>query len=188
MKLFENRDEQGNYHNVGKPACVSIVDGDIRCCFFKHGLLHRDNNKPAFIDFDRLHNIKIYKYVQNGVYYRENDLPTSEVYVFNMPKSSVNYYKDKYNTKQGDNLKISIWKKGTFGIGRYHRINKPAVKYCVDGKCVYYSYYLNGKCHNPVGPAICDGFGWIHFYIHGKRIEKNKFLERLEKRLKTDNQ
>jgi hypothetical protein len=71
---------------------------------------------------------------------------------------------------------------------QYHNINDPAVITYNSGFVINESYYLNGKKHNPIGPAIRLKFSlngcWTNsYYINDKYITKEIFINNLEKRL-----
>jgi len=67
----------------------------------------------------------------------------------------------------------------------------PAMKlFSKDGFCYYKSYYINGFCHNPTGPAyleyqaISKKLHRVYFFINGKCLEREVFINKLERRLK----
>ena len=75
-----------------------------------------------------------------------------------------------------------------------HRFNKPAIKMFNKNGTIYYEgYYNNGKKHNSVGPAEIFYFNTkkisanqkfeTFFFLNGKCIHKNIFLNLLESNL-----
>ena len=46
----------------------------------KDGLLHRENGKPALIDFWEDGTVRSERFYENGEHYREGDLPTTVLY------------------------------------------------------------------------------------------------------------
>jgi len=68
-----------------------------------------------------------------------------------------------------------------------HRVLKPAIIEWVDDIKVYEAYYIKGRLHNPIGPAIL----WYSprfefrrkFHIEDLELSFDEFMKQLEERL-----
>jgi len=190
-KLFEKKDSDNQFHNKNKPASVVIdFSGRIVTCFYKHGVIHRVGG-PAIIVQNRSKGCTIRRYIQDGVLRRENDLHTTECVYQSVTEGIIRTTFNFLGAKEGDHIRILQWKCGNPTYGLLHRISGPAKKYYVNGILIHEKHCLNGLLHNPVGPSVCNRVisnPYFMYYLHGRRLQKDIFVERLEKRLEVDNQ
>ncbi len=154
-KFYKMIDGKKVLHRENGPAIVSIFGDDE---YYRNGLLHRDGDLPAFIDYRG----KIQRYFKHGVMTREGDKP-----------SEYNYGDIKYTNEKGEthreNGPAVITADGTekwYFNGKLHRDGvKPAI---YNKNMTLVKFYKNGNIHRDGDlPASVEN-GRTSYYRNGK--------------------
>ena len=178
-KFYKMIDGKKVLHRENGPAVVSIFGDDE---YYRNGLLHRDGDLPAFIDYRG----KVQRYFKHGVMTREGDKPSEYNY------GDIRYTNDKgvLHRENGPAVITADGIENWYFNGKLHRDGvKPAI-YNKDMTIVKYykhgnlhrdgdlpasiengrtSYYRNGKLHRDGDlPAIICKTGSTYYYKNGK--------------------
>lgn len=128
--------------------------------WYKHGLLHRDNDLPALIsDVTE-------KWYQNGLLHRDNDQPA----VINFEPNYKQWYQyDKLHRDNDQPAIVSDTFQSWYNNGERHRIGQASIIYN-DGST---SWYCNDLLHRTDGPAFYNKDGIEEWRINGILHRKN---------------
>jgi hypothetical protein len=100
-------------------------------------------------------------------------------------KSVVHYVNDVEHNDFGPNY-VNISRNGCFcylhycKFGKLNRINGPAIVQYKDNLIVSEDYYINGKCHNPIGPScrrLTKNKWHNYFYLNNKSVSLDQFVK-----------
>lgn len=140
--------------------------------WFKDGKRHRDNDLPAV---ETAYSIQWWK---NGKRHRDNDLP-AQIEIRGKEKYEHWWINGKRH-REGD--KPTQLKIGEYGFeiyhknGKLHREGDKPASMSISG----HRWYKNGKRHRENGPAVIYQNGKKEYWIEGKYLTEEEFLQRTE--------
>jgi len=189
-KIVTNRGDNGKLHSPnGEPSVRKIKNGVILFeQWHYHGVLHRDNDQPAEIKYDKATSNIVYKtWYQNGKRYRDYFRPHTICYT-----NEITYiickewydYDQPYELPVYHPVKITRNSVGNIVTKRYksNNLDMPTrIDYNFEGTFKVMEEWRNsvGKLHRPLnkGPAKIyynrDLIVASAFYLEGRKIQGN---------------
>lgn len=171
------RDENGRLHSIDDQPAIIYDNGDRM--WFKHGVKHRDNDKPAeeLSSYDA--------WWQNGEMHRDGDKPAVDSgdekiwYKHGLVHRDHDLPAVTRTTFNGSVIKE--WYKN----GKKHRdSNRPARIVYMNNSPITEEWWVEGKKHNIQGPAFYSRTGTmpiIKYFINDKQYSPEEFNKKIKK-------